>query len=201
MSAQMTSTQAIIERTLAGMGYELVDVEYAQDGLLRVYIDAPSGIALDDCEKVSRQLSHVLAVEDVDYARLEVSSPGVDRPLKKAADFERFAGAEVSVRLRRPLEGRRNFEGVLTLEGDGRYGLELIERPPEAAGAKGRKAGSKPGAKGAPGKATKAGSATKAQASSQAEGAGAAGRKLVFVLDEIERARLVPKLKFQERRK
>jgi ribosome maturation factor RimP len=197
----MTSTQAIIERTLAGMGYELVDVEYAQDGLLRVYIDAPSGIALDDCEKVSRQLSHVLAVEDVDYARLEVSSPGVDRPLKKAADFERFAGAEVSVRLRRPFEGRRNFEGVLTLEGDGRYGLELIERPPEAAGAKGRKAGSKPGAKGAPGKATKAGKAAKAQQSSRAEGAGAAGRKLVFVLDEIERARLVPKLKFQERRK
>ncbi|MBX3590167.1 MAG: ribosome maturation factor RimP [Burkholderiaceae bacterium] len=200
----MTSTQAIIERTLAGMGYELVDVEYAQDGLLRVYIDAPSGIALDDCEKVSRQLSHVLAVEDVDYARLEVSSPGVDRPLKKAADFERFAGAEVSVRLRRPFEGRRNFEGVLTLEGDGRYGLELIERPPEAAGAKGRKAGSKPGAKVAPGKATKAAKATKAtkaQQSSQAEGAGAAGRKLVFVLDEIERARLVPKLKFQERRK
>ena len=197
----MTSTQAIIERTLAGMGYELVDVEYAQDGLLRVYIDAPSGIALDDCEKVSRQLSHVLAVEDVDYARLEVSSPGVDRPLKKAADFERFAGAEVSVRLRRPLEGRRNFEGVLTLEGDGRYGLELIERPPEAGGAKGRKTGSKPGAKGAPGKATKAGKATTAQESSQAEGAGAAGRKLVFVLDEIERARLVPKLKFQERRK
>lgn len=197
----MTSTQAIIERTLAGMGYELVDVEYAQDGLLRVYIDAPSGIGLDDCEKVSRQLSHVLAVEDVDYARLEVSSPGVDRPLKKAADFERFAGAEVSVRLRRPLEGRRTFEGVLTLEGDGRYGLELVERPSEAAGSKGRKAGSKAGAKGASGRATQAGKATKAQASSQAEGAGAAGRKLVFVLDEIERARLVPKLKFQERRK
>ena len=140
----MTSTQAIIERTLAGMGYELVDVEYAQDGLLRVYIDAPSGIGLDDCEKVSRQLSHVLAVEDVDYARLEVSSPGVDRPLKKAADFERFAGAEVSVRLRRPLEGRRTFEGVLTLEGDGRYGLELVERPSKAAGSKGRRRDRKP---------------------------------------------------------
>ena len=197
----MTSTQAIIERTLAGMGYELVDVEYAQDGLLRVYIDAPSGIALDDCEKVSRQLSHVLAVEDVDYARLEVSSPGVDRPLKKPADFERFAGAEVNVRLRRALYGRRNFEGVLTLEGDGRYGLELIERPPEAGsarGAKGRKAGSKPGAKDAPGKAAKSQQAGQA---AEAAGEAAAGRKLVFVLDEIERARLVPKLKFQERRK
>lgn len=194
----MTSTQAIIERTLAGMGYELVDVEYAQNGLLRVYIDAPSGISLDDCEKVSRQLSRVLEVEGVDYARLEVSSPGLDRPLKKPADFERFAGADVSVRLRRALEGRRNFEGVLTLEGDGRYGLELVE--PEAgraAGAKGRKTGSKPGAKGAPGKAAKS-----QQASQAAEAAGtAAARKLVFALDEIERARLVPKLKFQERRK
>ncbi len=196
MSAQMTSTQAIIERTLAGMGYELVDVEYAQNGLLRVYIDAPSGISLDDCEKVSRQLSRVLEVEGIDYARLEVSSPGLDRPLKKPADFERFAGVEVSVRLRRALEGRRNFEGVLTLEDEGRYGLELIE--PEAArpaGAKGSKAGSKPGAKRAPGKAAKA------QQAAEAAGAAAPMRKLVFALDEIERARLVPKLKFQERRK
>lgn len=198
----MTSTQAIIERTLAGMGYELVDVEYAQNGLLRVYIDAPSGISLDDCEKVSRQLSRVLEVEGIDYARLEVSSPGLDRPLKKPADFERFAGVEVSVRLRRALEGRRNFEGVLTLEDEGRYGLELIEpeaaRPAGAKGAKGRKAGSKPGAKRAPGKAAKS---QQAQQAAEAAGAAAPMRKLVFALDEIERARLVPKLKFQERRK
>ena len=188
MSAQVTSTQAIIERTLAGMGYELVDIEHARDGLLRVYIDAPAGIALDDCEKASRQLSHVLMVEEVDYARLEVSSPGVDRPLKKPVDFERFAGAEISVRLRRPFEGRRNFEGVLTIEGGERYGLELIERAPAAAGAKV-----------APGKALKAGQASKAGGA--ADVPGASGRKLVFALDEIERARLVPKLKFQERRK
>ncbi len=197
----MTSTQAIIERTLAGMGYEFVDLEHAQDGLLRVYIDAPSGISLDDCEKVSRQLSRVLEVEGVDYARLEVSSPGLDRPLKKPADFERFAGAEVSVRLRRALEGRRNFEGVLTLEGDGRFGLELVERGPEAgraAGAKGSKTGSKPGVKGAPGKAAKSQQASQA---AEAGGTAAAARKLVFALDEIERARLVPMLKFQERRK
>ena len=199
MSAQVTSTQAIIERTLAGMGYELVDIEHARDGLLRVYIDAPAGIALDDCEKASRQLSHVLMVEEVDYARLEVSSPGVDRPLRRPVDFERFAGAEISVRLRRPFEGRRNFEGVLTIEGGERYGLELIERAPAAAGAKGRKAGSKPGAKAAPGKASKAGQASKAGGA--ADVPGASGRKLVFALDEIERARLVPKLKFQERRK
>ena len=103
---EMTSTQAIIERTLAAMGYEVVDVERGQQGVLRVFIDSPSGITLDDCEKVSRQLSYVLEVEAVDYARLEVSSPGLDRPLKKPADFERFAGSEVSIRLREPLAHR-----------------------------------------------------------------------------------------------
>lgn len=183
---EMTSTQAIIERTLAAMGYEAVDVERAQDGLLRVYIDSPNGIALDDCEKVSRQLSYVLNVEDVEYARLEVSSPGLDRPLKKAADFERFAGSEITLRLRRPFEGRRNFDGLLTVENDGKYGLELIDKPVEAPRTKGAR------------------SARKAQPvrPPQPEGPRDEGiRKLVFSLDEIERARLVPKLKFQERRK
>jgi ribosome maturation factor RimP len=203
----MTSTQAIIELAVSGMGYEVVDVEHAHDGLLRVYIDAPSGIGLDDCEKVSRQLSHVLAVEDVDYTRLEVSSPGLDRPLKKPTDFERFAGTEVSVRLRRALEGRRNFEGVLTVEEGGRYGLELLERTPQEAAARGGRAGSKAakaaGSKaGAKGAAAGTGKAEPASQVSRAAGvARTAGRKLVFALDEIERARLVPKPMFQERRK
>lgn len=188
MSAQMTSVQAIIERTLAGMGYELVDLEWAQNGLLRVYIDAPAGITLEDCEAVSRQLSHLLTVEDVDYARLEVSSPGLDRPLKKSADFVRFAGAEVAIKLRRPLEGRRNFEGVLTIEPDERFGLELIERPPAPVPGKGGK-GAKSGAgakRAAPKGKTTAGAPAEAPPT----------RKLVFSLDEIERARLVPMLKF-----
>ena len=85
----------LIETTLIGMGYELVELERAPAGLLRVYIDQPeTGIVIEDCEKVSRQLTHVLTVENVDYERLEVSSPGLDRPLKKLADFVRFAGAE-----------------------------------------------------------------------------------------------------------
>lgn len=191
----MTSTQAIIARTLAAMGYELVDLEYAADGLLRVYIDAPAGITLDDCERVSRQLSHVLAVEDVDYARLEVSSPGLDRPLKKAADFERFAGSQVALRLRHALEGRRNFEGVLTVEAGGQFGLELVERAPAPPRRGGRAGSGKSAAKGAAGRA---GQAPKAHG--RAEAVPAAGRKLVFSLDEIERARLVPELKFQEAR-
>ncbi|MCD6679580.1 MAG: ribosome maturation factor RimP [Burkholderiaceae bacterium] len=186
----MTSTQAIIERTLAAMDYEVVDVERGQQGVLRVFIDAPSGITLDDCEKVSRQLSYVLEVEGIDYARLEVSSPGLDRPLKKPADFERFAGAEVAIRLREPLEGRRNFDGLLTVEDDGRFGLELIERAPEESRTKGARAAKKARpqrARSAPPKAV--------------EAPAQAARKLVFSLDEIERARLVPKLKSQERRK
>lgn len=197
MSAQVTSVQAIIERTLAGMGYELVDLEWAQNGLLRVYIDAPAGITLDDCETVSRQLSHLLTVENVDYARLEVSSPGLDRPLRKPADFVRFAGAEVAVKLRRPLEGRRNFEGVLTVEPDERFGLELIERPPAPApgkGGRGGKAGRGAGARGAvPGKVAKK---VASKDGMDASAAVPPARKLVFSLDEIERARLVPMLKF-----
>lgn len=186
----MTSAKAIIERTLAAMGYEVVDVERAQGGVLRVFIDAPSGISLDDCEKVSRQLSYVLGVEDVDYARLEVSSPGLDRPLRKPADFERFAGFEISIRLREPLEGRRNFDGLLTIEDAGRYGLEWIERPVEEPRTK--RARSARQARLQPGRPAVA---------ARADGHAQAVRKLVFSLDEIERARLVPKLKFQEKRK
>lgn len=186
----MTSMQAIIERTLAAMGYEVVDVERGQQGVLRVFIDSPSGITLDDCEKVSRQLSYVLEVENVDYARLEISSPGLDRPLKKPADFDRFAGSEVSIRLRAPFEGRRNFGGLLTVEDDGRYGLELIEPAPEPP----RTKGARPARKAQAEKTPPQGAASSAD---DAQGL----RKLVFTLDEIERARLVPKLKFQERRK
>jgi ribosome maturation factor RimP len=226
-----TTAQAIIERTVVGMGYEAVDVEHAQQGLLRVYIDAPAGITIDDCERVSRQLSHVLTVEDIDYARLEVSSPGLDRPLKRQADFERFAGARVALRLRQPLEGRRNFEGVLTREPDEHFGLELIEPTPDprpgakrgkgGKGGKGKgagkagsaaKAGSKvapPGAAGTPGADGASGSASATAGSPTADpslaatsgdnanaspdaGSEAPVRKLVFTLDEIERARLVP---------
>jgi len=213
VSDRGSTAQAIIERTVVGMGYEAVDVEHAQQGLLRVYIDAPAGITIDDCERVSKQLSHVLTVENVDYARLEVSSPGLDRPLKRQADFERFAGSRVALRLRQPLEGRRNFEGVLTSEPDEHFGLELIERAPDprpgakrARGGKGKggaktggagKAGSKAGRQGAADGAG-AGDAGLAKASGGDANASATGggetpvRKLVFSLVVVERARLVP---------
>jgi ribosome maturation factor RimP len=112
----------LIETTVVGMGYELVEFEKAGRGLLRVYIDftpenAEQGqITVEDCEKVTHQLLHVLTVENVVYERLEVSSPGLDRPLKKLADYVRFAGKEAIVKLRVPMPGpahRKTFQGVL----------------------------------------------------------------------------------------
>lgn len=117
------------------MGYELVDFELANHGrLLRVFIDRPGhvptpgrpdGVTLEDCERVSRQLQHVLPVEGIDYDRLEVSSPGLDRVLKKPEDFRRFAGLEAEVRLRLPENGRRKFTGVLRGADDATLSIEI----------------------------------------------------------------------------
>jgi ribosome maturation factor RimP len=115
----MVALAGIVESTLAGMGYELVDTQASGGGrLLRIFIDRPegsvAGITVDDCATVSRQLTRVFAVEGIDYERLEVSSPGLDRPLRKAADFARFAGSKVDVRMRAPdASGRRRFTGLL----------------------------------------------------------------------------------------
>ena len=125
---------ALLETTLAGLGYELVDLERPGKGrLMRIFIDKPGdtggdkpgGINLDDCAVVSNHLGRVLMVENVDYDRLEVSSPGLDRPLKQARDFVRFAGQKVRVKLRAPLEGQRNFVGVLGETRDGQVALEV----------------------------------------------------------------------------
>ncbi len=102
------------------MGYELVDWEApARGGLVRVFIDKPHGIDVEDCARVSNHLTHLFAVENVAYERLEVSSPGLDRPLKKAADFSRFAGEEVKVTLRESVDNARRIKGVLRgIEGE-----------------------------------------------------------------------------------
>ena len=134
----------LIEKTLAGMDYELVDFEQAARGLLRVYIDlkpehAERGmITVEDCEKVSHQLLHVLTVENAVYERLEVSSPGLDRPLKKLSDYVRFAGQEAIIKLRMPMPGaanRKSFQGLLQapdgeklkLEFEGKEGPAMLE--------------------------------------------------------------------------
>jgi ribosome maturation factor RimP len=115
----------VIEQAVGGLGYELVDFETSPRArLLRVFIDSPKGVTVDDCAAVSNHLTRLFAVENIDYDRLEVSSPGLDRPLKKAADFVRFAGQEAQIRLRLPVNGRRNFTGVLAGVEGGRLRLE-----------------------------------------------------------------------------
>ena len=125
--------QGLLETTVAGLGYELVSVELSNRGrMLRIFIDKPAagpegagGITVEDCARVSNQLARVLEVEDVDYDRLEVSSPGLDRPLKKEADFARFAGEQARLTLRVPLAGRRNFTGVMRAVAEGKLQLEI----------------------------------------------------------------------------
>ena len=109
------------------MGYELVDLQASNGGrLLRLFIDKAGGVGVEDCAAVSRQLARVLEVEGVDYERLEVSSPGLDRPLRKAGDFARFAGQKADVRMRTPdATGRRRFVGVLRGADGERVSLEV----------------------------------------------------------------------------
>jgi ribosome maturation factor RimP len=116
----------LLDSTLAGLGYEFVDLERSGKGkLLRIYIDKPGGIMLDDCAVVSNHLSRVLAVENVDYDRLEVSSPGLDRLLRKEEDFVRFAGHKARIKVRVPVDGQRNFVGVLRETRAGKVEIEV----------------------------------------------------------------------------
>ncbi|HEX6827720.1 MAG TPA: ribosome maturation factor RimP [Burkholderiales bacterium] len=119
----------LLEPTLEGLGYEMVDLELSNHGrMLRLFIDKQGGVTVDDCAFVSRHLIRLLAVENVNYDRLEVSSPGLDRPLRKAGDFDRFAGERAKVHTRMPVDGQKNFTGILRgvrddaleLEADGR---------------------------------------------------------------------------------
>jgi len=115
----------LVETTLTGLGYELVDLEVSGRGLMRIFIDKPEGISLEDCERVSHQLTRLFTVENVDFERLEISSPGLDRPLKKAADFIRFCGQKAQLKLRVPMNGRKNFVGVLGELQDGVLQLDV----------------------------------------------------------------------------
>ena len=118
MSSKLEQLQALLAPVVEALGYQCWGIEFISQGrhsLLRVYIDHANGILVDDCEKVSRQLSGVLDVEDPisgEYT-LEVSSPGMDRPLFTVEQYAAHVGAQVKVKLRSPYEGRRNFQGVL----------------------------------------------------------------------------------------
>jgi ribosome maturation factor RimP len=121
----VTDREAWLRNTLSGLGYELVDLESSRSGLLRVFIDSVKGISVEDCARVSHHLSRAFVVEGIEYERLEVSSPGLDRPLKRIGDYERFAGREASIKLKLPRDGRRRFEGRLAGVEDGKVVVEI----------------------------------------------------------------------------
>jgi ribosome maturation factor RimP len=175
--------QSAVERTVTGLGYDLVDAEKSAGGLLRVFIDHVPGasesvarqfITVDDCEKVTRQLQYVLEVEGCAYERLEVSSPGLDRPLKKAADYARFAGEQVELTLKEPFKGRKKFSGELQALGDC-WRLVLVSRVKQ------------------PGRKTVKGAST-------AKPEGESDLALDFSIEEVREARLVPVVDFKGRR-
>ncbi len=120
----LEEVRQVIEPLLQSQGFELVDLEYQrepQGWVLRIYLDREGGVTLDDCAEVSGEIGAVLEVKDVipnPYV-LEVSSPGLTRPLKKPEDFNKFSNRLVKIKLYEPLEGRKNFKGTLLgLEGE-----------------------------------------------------------------------------------
>lgn len=185
--------QDIVEQTVTGFGYELVEIERSAGGLLRITIDLPWVAGLDqfinveDCEKVTRQLHFALEVDAVEYKRLEVSSPGIDRPLKREQDFERFAGEVVDVTLKAPIgkdagapgaapvhANRKKFRGTLQrVEADGAVSWQIVWRD-EAPVKPGQKVSKK-----------------RVPAPLQALG---------FTLDELREARLAPIVDFKGRK-
>lgn len=179
-----------VERTVTALGYELVDTERSAGGLLRVYLDRVPGqvydtgagefITVDDCEKVTRQLQHVLEVEAVAYERLEVSSPGLDRPLKRPADYARFIGEAVALTLKMPFQGRKKFQGVLqAAEGDAAADGQAWRLVLEPAVAKDKE---------------------KAKPKAATQNGSPAEQVLGFTLSEVKEARLVPVIDFKGRR-
>lgn len=126
--AALLKLEALLERTLPALGYDVVDCECpAGGGIVRIFIDKPGGVDVEDCAQVSHHLTHLFAVENVVFERLEVSSPGLDRRLKKAADFARFDGQEAQLRLREAIGNTRRIKGVLRGIGAGMVQLETAD--------------------------------------------------------------------------
>jgi ribosome maturation factor RimP len=182
--------QDIVATTVAGLGYELVELERSAGGTLRVTIDFPWApgdekfVNVEDCERVTRQLQYTLEVEEVDYKRLEVSSPGIDRPLRSQKDFERYAGEVVDITLKAPMgaaaaagqvaANRRKFRGTLEQAPDGTGWQVSWSDAPEA----------KPG-----------------QKVSKKKKEAATVQVLGFTLDELKEARLAPIVDFKGRKR
>lgn len=183
------SLQTIVETTVSGLGYDLVEIDRSAGGLLRITIDHPWVadtkaavvlVAVEDCERVTRQLQFALEVEEIDYRRLEVSSPGIDRPLRHAADFERFVGSVIDLTLKAPLgaaaqgqvnANRKKFRGTLEKAQAGGWQIVWSDAPEPKPGVRVSK--------------------KKAPAAMQALG---------FSLDELREARLAPIVDFKGRK-
>lgn len=184
--------QQIVEQTVTGLGYDLVEIERSAGGLLRITIDLPwqppqedapeqaeAFVTVEDCEKVTRQLQFALEVDGVDYTRLEVSSPGIDRPLRHEQDFTRFVGSEVDITLKEPIgqagggtvnANRKKFRGTLEHAEGGGWQIVWSDEPP-------RKPGQRVSKKREP----------------------APLQALGFTLDELREARLAPVVNFKGR--
>lgn len=184
--------QQIVEQIVTGLGYDLVEIERSAGGLLRITIDLPwtapqegaaelpeAFVTVEDCEKVTRQLQFALEVDGIDYTRLEVSSPGIDRPLRHEQDFVRFVGSEVDITLKQPIgaaaEGqvnanRKKFRGTLERVESGGWQIVWSDEPP-------RKPGQRVSKKREP----------------------APLQALGFTLDELREARLAPVVNFKGR--
>ena len=184
--------QQIVEQTVTGLGYDLVEIERSAGGLLRITIDLPwqapeegvdplpeAFVTVEDCEKVTRQLQFALEVDGVDYARLEVSSPGIDRPLRHEQDFVRFVGSEIDITLKEPIgaagggvvnANRKKFRGTLERAETGGWQIVWSDEPTRKPGAKVSK--------------------KREPAPLQAMG---------FALDELREARLAPVVNFKGR--
>ncbi|HEX7889218.1 MAG TPA: ribosome maturation factor RimP [Ramlibacter sp.] len=181
--------QDIVSQTVAGLGYELVELERSAGGTLRVTIDFPwqpgdeKSVNVEDCERVTRQLQYTLEVEEVDYKRLEVSSPGIDRPLHGEKDFERFTGEVVDLTLKAPIgaagagqvaANRRKFRGTLEQAPDGKgWQITWSDEPAPLPGQKVSKKKKEP----------------------------APLQVLGFTLDEVKDARLAPIVDFKGRKR
>ena len=104
---------AILEQTVPGLGYELVDMEITPAKIIRVFIDKEGGVTIEDCEAVSNHITKLFFVEEIDFNRLEVSSPGLERPVKKLEDFARFSGQLAKVKTRELINEQKSFQGTL----------------------------------------------------------------------------------------
>jgi ribosome maturation factor RimP len=191
------AVRELIEPTISGLGYELVDVQRAAHGLLRITVDTPSaagGIGLDDCERISRQLTHLMAVEQIDYERLEVSSPGLDRPLTGPRDFVRFTGMPVQLQLKEALQGRRRFQGRLLGLG-GEAGAETVRLAVGSTGSGPGNAGG--GRTGAPVGRPPAGQPQARKTARKTASSAQPPEAFEVPLAAIEKARLIPQFDFR----